>query len=253
MIYLVLDDERAFDPYPWWVGYKGATAQPWRLPVPIIKALVTIPMDTNLPEDAVVNTFHFYGTVPTSEGDKAALVTALSDFYSTNGPSGFKVAQYLSTKVQQTGNVRFYDMSEAKPRAPFHEASITIASPTTGDNLPEEVALCVSFQAPEMSGVNQARRRGRIYIGPLYSGAITQPSARPADNFRTACKEAADRLATGPIGTTDLVWGVYSPATNPSGTGTSGFATITEGWVDNAWDTQRRRGLAPTVRDTWSV
>jgi hypothetical protein len=39
-------------------------------------------------------------------------------------------------------------------------------------------------------------------------------------------------------------WVAYS---GKLGTGT----VVTNGWCDNSFDTQRRRGQDPTVRDTW--
>jgi hypothetical protein len=46
------------------------------------------------------------------------------------------------------------------------------------------------------------------------------------------------------IGGEDVEWAIYSPTANL-------HKTITDIWVDDAWDTQRRRGLAPTTRDTF--
>lgn len=218
--------------------------------MPIVRAIVTIPMDSALPEDAAQNTFHFVGGT-TDQAGADDTIAALADFYNTNGATGFKVAQYLSTKCTGTAQVALYDLGDAQPRVPFAEDTFTISTPTTGDNLPEEVALCLSYQADALSGVSQARRRGRIFIGPLYSAAITQPSARPADNAITALKEAGARLAITGGHNFGGAWCVYSPTANPTGAGESGAAVISNGWVDNAWDTQRRRGLAATTRNTW--
>jgi hypothetical protein len=40
-------------------------------------------------------------------------------------------------------------------------------------------------------------------------------------------------------------WVVYSPTDDA-------YHEVANGWVDNAWDTQRRRGYKPTSRTTFT-
>jgi hypothetical protein len=42
----------------------------------------------------------------------------------------------------------------------------------------------------------------------------------------------------------NVTWVTVSPTAGTSG-------VVTDGWVDNAWDTQRSRGAAPTMRIDW--
>lgn len=90
------------------------------------------------------------------------------------------------------------------------------------------------------------RRRGRTYIGPMSaSGLITTGGdvyiTTPVVNVLAA---AADALITNQANGLRLA--VYSEA--------DGVArVITNGWVDNAYDIQRKRGAAPTVRTPFAV
>ncbi len=106
--------------------------------------------------------------------------------------------------------------------------------------LPTEVAACLSYVADR----NLPRNRGRIYLGPLGTNALVTSAGRvlvsPA--FRTALRESAARLQ-GANGQS-ISWHLYSTVANQ-------MKLITGGWVDDAFDTQRRRGTAPTVRETW--
>lgn len=93
----------------------------------------------------------------------------------------------------------------------------------------------------------QARRRGRIYLGPFGQtvlGTTAVTSDRPLAAAVTAIANAATALATATAGAV-VPWVIYSP-TNGSG------AVVTDGWVDNAFDTQRRRGVAATSRTLWT-
>jgi hypothetical protein len=123
--------------------------------------------------------------------------------------------------------------------------------------LPNEVALCLSYQAVAISGESQARRRGRIFFGPLCNTANTLSATgecRPSAALVTALCGAATLLAT-PAATAagDLVhWAVYSPTTDLTETIDDAFQDVDNGWVDNSFDTQRRRGRDATARTTWT-
>jgi hypothetical protein len=111
--------------------------------------------------------------------------------------------------------------------------------------LPPELAICVSFRAALASGVNAARRRGRVYIGPLSDNA-REGGGDPqvASAARIALAQDADDLLTASNASADWSWGVYSR--------TDGILRpVVAGWVDDAFDVQRRRGLEPTTRSTY--
>lgn len=218
--------------------------------MPHIYAQVRIPHSNGLPADAVINTFHFTGT-----DDVADMCTAIRErltaFYNVV-PSGAtnSIKNYLSTELSITGTrVKMYDWDDPEPRAPVFDESLSLTSttPVAQNNLPGEVALCTSYAAPAVSGQIASRRRGRLYIGPLNAGAnlttINIPS-RPLPAFRVALAEATEALAAA--STLGARWVVWSRV-NSSASG------IERGWVDDAWDTQRRRGIQPTARLTWEV
>jgi hypothetical protein len=137
-----------------------------------------------------------------------------------------------------------YDLADPKPRIPHSDTPIVLTNVDSG-MLPAEVAVCLSYQAAPESGVPQARKRGRIYFGPITDGRDQVEASvddRPNTGLTTALREAAVRLIGFNTGT--LYWCVYSSLSGPSG-------PVIGGWTDNAFDTQRRRGAKATVRNTF--
>lgn len=133
--------------------------------------------------------------------------------------------------------VRIYSLEDATPRPirAFKKAAIT--RPAAGAR---EVALCLSFKGEGTS----PRAKGRIYAGPFESSALV---ARPSSTVRNALIAAATAFAG--IGGPDIDWCVFSPTTYTA-TQSYGdaFKPVQAAWVDDAWDTQRSRGLAPSAR-----
>lgn len=77
---------------------------------------------------------------------------------------------------------------------------------------------------------------------------------RPWTDLVTAAAAVGTTLlAAGDASSGAWTWCIYSPTTETQTASlASSFIPIVGGWVDNAWDTQRRRGLEPTTRTTWS-
>lgn len=210
------------------------------------RALVTLPATTGLPEDVVTNTFHFQldpGNVPTA---MAIVETALMDFYNnaTQGVAAI-ISQYQS-RVANAATIKWYDLADPTPRIPVRTTTFTLIAPNTTTNYPRECAIVLSFQAVRVSGLNQARRRGRVYIGPICSSMVqdTAGDIRPSALAITKLTNRASALKTACLAA-NSPWGVYSP------TGGS-ISSVADGWVDNALDTQRRRGVRSTGRTTWT-
>jgi hypothetical protein len=68
---------------------------------------------------------------------------------------------------------------------------------------------------------------------------------RPGSSLREAIRNLG--IAFSQIGfAQNTTWLMYSKADNA-------YAKIESIWVDNAWDTQRRRGLKPTQRNVFDV
>lgn len=190
----------------------------------------------NVQANFATNTWHFFAD------DVAALGsahTALLAFYAA-------VDQYMSALVSgAAGSIEIvaYNDEDAPPRAPVLRTTSFLV-PGTGDPLPTEVSLCVSFQGSRLSGVPQARRRGRIYL-PFMNEANNAADARPSTGLVVGVVAGAQGLLSASDAAASWNWVTYS-------TVAPGYATVTDGWVDNEWDTQRRRGRSSTSRTTFT-
>lgn len=215
---------------------------------------VSFPLGSGVPEDAVVNVWHFDDDDdPVAAPDDTGLwiTQQLDQFYSAVGPVVF------ANSLTGTASLKMYDMAEPEPRQAVHTSEFTFAT-AASDPFPGEVALTLSAAADFESGVPAARRRGRIYLGPIAQSAGTKVNhqIRPSVGAMTAVRDAADDLAAGfeHPGSPGfrLHWAIYSPRTQQLG-GTIGqaFNDVQSGWVDDAFDTQRRRGCKPLSRLTF--
>jgi hypothetical protein len=202
---------------------------------------------SGLPEDRVVNTFHFQSDLDFALGS-LAVIGAVTDFYTGVGTSpnvqANTLSSYLSPWVSRTAEIRTYNLADAKPRVPITTA-LTLSDGQQLTGYPEEVALCISVTG---GAPFTARRRGRVFLGPLIPGsgtpANTENPTRPTAAFMLDCAKAALRMATAGGSTAEWVIRSERPTEN--------FVTITRGWVDNAFDTQRRRGPKSTTRKEWT-
>jgi hypothetical protein len=189
---------------------------------------------SGMPEDVSVNTFTVINSLIKNAAEADAFVASLVTFYE-------QVRPYLSPVLTGTSTVKFYDLADVKPRLPWRvvtTADISIG----GTALPSEVAYCASFKAAAVSGENQARRRGRVYLGPLAVSAIGAGvlGDRPNNGFRDAVSVAMQGLLddSGNAGWQWAIWSTMDSEAYP----------VTAAWHDNAWDTQRRRGPDATAR-----
>jgi hypothetical protein len=223
------------------------------MPDKLMRAVVSIPSDTGVPKDASVNVWHFdgddNGVIPDASYH-AGVLSLLTAFYQA-------VDAYLGPQVASPATLKIYDMRDVQPRVPEYENTIAL-TPGVGTNYPAEVAICVSYQADRISGENQARRRGRIFLGPLDAGtgAVVSSALRVAPAVATAIAAAAGTLQDGYLisgGPERVRWAVYSPTIHAqTGDIDDAFNDVITGWVDNAFDVQRRRGQAATVRTTFA-
>jgi hypothetical protein len=202
---------------------------------------VIIPAFSGVTADSCVNT---WGVEAPDENldwwpTWKASVKTFYDSWSTYRPTTFLWAN-TTTKL--------YNMEDTKPRVPLKDESLGLVGAGVSSALPTEVALCLSFQGQRTSGLPQRRRRGRIYLGPFSANANTTTNGRPLGALQTIIRDAALVLLNahnGGVGTAQ--WVVISQADTP------GMQTVyvTDGWVDDAWDTQRRRGVKPSLRMTF--
>lgn len=217
------------------------------------RAQVSIPLDSLIPQDQIVNTWYFDDDddpVAGPEDTADWIATLLSQFYNV------VETNLLATNVGPQATIRMYDMADPEPRQVVETRTFALG-PGAGSPLPNEVALCLSFAASLSSGQIAARRRGRIYLGPVGSaaaeivGSQSRPSAAVRDAIAAAAGVMADGLEHPGSPGLRLRWSIYSPTTDATSTLGEAFNDVLSGWVDDAWDTQRRRGPAPTTRSTF--
>lgn len=224
-----------------------------------------------MPDETVENVFHVGFNVATPVGtDVDQCLAAVVGFYTSTPVGGTDaVGEYIGESVSRVANacqVLAYLTDDLSGNTAFGSPidSVTFTMPTalTGDPYPEEVAAVISYYGdltdvpvsepnpspPPATIRPQQRRRGRTYVGPLQvaAGASGANQSRPKTAFRTDCtlsfKEMAVAIAGGTAG--DL--GIWSRAD-------AEVWPAVAGWMDDAWDTQRRRGVAPTTRTTFTI
>jgi hypothetical protein len=181
---------------------------------------------SNLPRDRIIHTVHFKTLDPVFDADHADIAADIATLFDQTLPpiTGFG-----------SWEVKVYDEGDAMPREP--RAVHTLAQRTPGSGATaREVALCLSFFADR----NLPRYRGRIYMGPMTSGIGERPSSQQT-GYGTAL---ANGLAG--IGGLDIQWCVKSRADGE-------YRQVTDFWIDDEWDTQRRRGLKATTRVAGTV
>lgn len=134
--------------------------------------------------------------------------------------------------------VRVYALAGGQP---IYQESFTYSF--TSFTGPGEVAICLSYAQAATWDTTTARRRGRIFLGPLSGGDVAQ--ARPSSTLIGDTITLGQAIRAAGLLGSGLGWQIYSPTDAVS----SLIETIS---VDDAWDTQRRRGLAPTARTVFS-
>lgn len=213
-----------------------------------------IPLRSGLPQDVSVNTWSIVG--PDTEGGRDAIMTALNRFYTETGdtPTTAAVGTYLGPQVRRSpGLSRFemyvVDLASGETGSPIRiDNWVVPVGPLSADLcLPNEVAVCTSFASGAPAGVNAARRKGRVYIGPLTKTVVTNDpitfQPRLTDAFVASLVNSTERLHEELIaaGAQLCVWSRADAAMYP----------VVRGWVDLEFDTQRRRGEVATARVNW--
>lgn len=238
----------------------------------IIDVLTTVKLQgaSGLPHDVYVNDFAFTGYDTGNPTMADEVTTAIADaFYNNAGSTaGVSVGYLLSPGISRAADgvtVDIYDLTghlDGSPHgSPIATRSFTLDASGDIYALPEEVAIALSIHG-DLSGVVErqpnpaypptlpkffrpaARRRGRLFIGPLaLNQAITESGeSRVSTQAKTVLTYAATALWDVFAGG----WCVWSRADET-------LYSVTGGWVDDAFDTQRRRGDAPLSRTLWPV
>lgn len=203
------------------------------------RAMAILKGKSGLPQDVYVNNFVFRSDVVT--GDNADRIAQnLEAFYGdVLPPATSALKTYLPAALLAPGfEVRVYDLGQEAPREPTI-IQVPMDWSTSSSVMPQEVAITASYYADR----NLPRSRGRIYLGPLIhgSGSMESDGLRPADSVRANIAAACRWLSANQNGMTWCLLSRVDAQAKP----------ITNGWVDDAFDTQRRRGLPATTRDVW--
>jgi hypothetical protein len=238
--------------------------------MPDILVTATIADVNGLAEDAIVNAFAF--SMPSGFTDYPNLLARVDDFYNAVQVGATQpLAAYMSPSVSRGADsiiCRAYDITghlDGSPHgSPIATRGDTMNSISPGATaLPREVACVLTLrgtawedmpvEAPDGSDPGTAvdrpkqRHSGRVYFGPLNSIANDTASSRsrPHSQLRSDMLLAAADLADDAraLGGQWCVWSRKDEF----------LYTITDVQVDNAWDTQRRRGEAATLRSTADV
>jgi len=234
-----------------------------------VLATVKLPRTTGNPRDDVANDFVFEAAA--SELDDATaddIAAELTSFYNTtqvipgtDQPVGGLISALVSRSTDAI-EIAMYDITgllDGSPHgSPLQVRNFTLVAETVAANrMPAEVAIGLSFHG-NLTGLPEvatnptpppatirpaARHRGRIYLGPLAISASVTSSGRVlvATDAADCIASAASALAAE----TDAVWQVWSRAN-------AEVYPVVGGWVDNAFDTVRKRGEDMTSRTLWT-
>jgi hypothetical protein len=202
-------------------------------------------------EDVVTNTLHWEnddgGILGTNDTENLlpGLMNRITTFYA------YCRANIFSSLLTGTGVIKTYNLADLPDIYPIRETPLSLG-PSGVAALPAECAAAVSYNAARVSGVAQARLRGRIFLGPIRTEFVNGSGA-PADMRLDTAKlqgvlSAFENMATGIAGSFRLV--VFSPTTYQATGGNLGQATndVVRVTMDNAVDIVRSRGSDPTER-----
>lgn len=225
-------------------------------------ATMTLHQRDGVPADDVQNSFAFTtATVPPSAAEIDDITAALDNFLNANQSLGVAVGHYLAESVDSAANrvdVDFFDLTghlDGTPHgSPIASRSFTLVAPPDSSPLPAEVAICLSYHSAfgtdlEESGSMRpkARDRGRIYLGPLNILTLSEDSAGHEAFVTPNCRQTIAEAAAGFGADLDLAtWCVWSRAD-------AALKPVVAGYVDNAFDVQRRRGVKSTARFNFSI
>jgi len=174
-----------------------------------------------------------------TEANLDTWATAIKTFY-----EGCVTAGAMLGIAQNNHIIKFYDVGAPAPNYPVYETTFNLATSVNATDLPQEVALCVSYRNNTQNSVLRARRRGRIYISGWAESRNTagRPTSAAYQGLAQAYKDYCDAVNVI-SGFTAVVYSRVQDITSE----------IEEVWCDDEWDTMRRRGGKPTARYSLSV
>lgn len=228
-------------------------------------ATVELHHRSGLSKDSALMNFVIDKASAFTSTDETNISAAFTEFFNTNvGTTSLAIATLISPSISRTVNptVRQYDITGHLDGTP-HGSPVHIGSPSNltaaasgNAPLPAEVAIVMSMHSNYGTDVEfapasrpRARDRGRVFVGPLNAVVITEDTtthkAIVGQNIRDCIGGAGQRLAEtlATDGMQLMVWSRKDAATKP----------VSVVSVDDAFDTQRRRGEDPVIRNTYIV
>jgi hypothetical protein len=231
------------------------------VPAQYIKSIVRFPRTTGLPADIVENQWVFgpdNGDVPMSP---AHIAQALGIFYNViSGTQAGPISSYLNGTIDRTVDTEIasFDitghLNGSAVGSPFDVRPLPpgLAAAGSAASLPDEVAVVLSHKSPYGGLLERgpgtrprARVRGRVFIGPLIHDA---PSVVDTTSGHAVVgSQLSNDLVQAYLGMQN-----YLNTVNESlaiwSRKDAALTYSTSCWVDNAFDTQRRRGELATAR-----
>lgn len=194
------------------------------------------------PSQNATNTWYFIGLPGTTQiQDLTEAFDRLTDFY-----QAIDATLFPSSVVGASASLLAYDMGDPEPRTPIGDAVVPLVN-GGGTAYPSDVAICLSYRTDYPSGSIRARRRGRVYLGPVLAStatAVAGQGQRVAPGIISTILAAAAALGTDVA--TPLLWAIYSETDNQA-------YPIVEASIDNGFDTRRSRDNRATTRTTQSI
>jgi hypothetical protein len=217
--------------------------------MPFFKMVAEHPTLSGLARDEQQNVMHFQTNGSLEDG----IETVWDAWYTFMG----YLDQWMSDDIfDVVTRATFFDMEDPEPRIPYELRSGAI-TPAALTSLPLECSMVVSFSGDPASGVNQARRRGRIYLPTPPTTVIQSANGGVAWStaYRQGVRTAFDTFCETIVADTVPAWlSVYSPTTHAGGASlAASFTTVTRGWVDSEPDTQRRRSWHAGTKELFVV
>lgn len=215
----------------------------------IVRSQVELDHESGLAADRIVNTFHHLtaGTPPTPTQLDVIRDQIVAAYTAVQAPGTTALINSLPDVLAGTWRIKHYDAQSAPPNVPLRIDTPAAFVPGGGAPLPLEVALCLSYKiTPSISGVQLQSQRGRVYFGP-FGTARNGIDGRPTPTLIDQLVGVGGLLMAS--GSADVDWVVYSPTLDAAVAGLIGSDFIVNQiYVDNEWDTQRRRGREATAR-----
>jgi hypothetical protein len=239
--------------------------------MPEILATVVLPHVSGIVADEDENSFVFQtGGSALGLANALEAATVLQRFYNHVGGGAFRVSSFISPAVSRAVDacrVEYYDISAhldgSAHGSPILTSTWTLLAPEEDLQLPNEVAGVLTLYGsgraaapvsipnptpPPLKLRPKQSHTGRLYIGPLTPQALGVVGGECflGDGFTGQVMAAGRQLIidTSALEFGDAAWSVWSRKL-------AMVDLIVGGAMDNAPDTQRRRGVAPTSRVTW--